>query len=142
MGKHSFTSLIFLIFGFYRFQLNRRLEYAEATRLKDLDTLKTQLYTNITHEFRTPLTVISGMTDQIRENPKEWFNEGLNMIKRNSNRLLNLVNQMLDLSKLESGKMALNLVQSDFVNYLKYLVESFCILMRKVKKYNYIFIVK
>ena len=120
-----YTSLIFLIFGFYRFQLNRRLQYEEANRLRELDSIKTQLYTNITHEFRTPLTVISGMITQIRENPKEWFNEGLNMISRNNDRLLNLVNQMLDLSKLESGKMALNLVQSDLVNYLKYLVEAF-----------------
>ena len=120
-----YASLVFLIFGFYRFQLNRRLQYAEANRLRELDAVKSQLYTNITHEFRTPLTVISGMITQIRENPKEWFNEGLNMISRNNERLLNLVNQMLDLSKLESGKMTVNLVQSDVVGYVKYLVEAF-----------------
>ena len=47
------------------------------------------------------------------------------MIQRNSNRLLDLVNQMLDLSKLESGKMGLHLQQGDLINYLKYIVESF-----------------
>ena len=114
-----------IVYGIYRFLLHRRMVAAEAQRLKELDAVKNKLYTNITHEFRTPLTVISGMADQLRENPGERLDEGLNMIKRNSNRLLQLVNQMLDLAKLESGKMALHLSQGDIVNYLKYLVESF-----------------
>lgn len=122
----SYASLLATaILFFYKYQLNRRLEHAEALRLRELDAFKTRLYTNITHEFRTPLTVISGMADQVRENPREWFSEGLTMIKRNSSRLLELVNQMLDLSKLESGKMPLHLRQADVVNYLKYLIESF-----------------
>ncbi|MBK9337917.1 MAG: response regulator [Lewinellaceae bacterium] len=114
-----------IIFGAYRFLLHRRLAQAESERLKELDAVKTRLYTNITHEFRTPLTVISGMSDQIRENPSEWLDQGTRMIKRNSNRLLDLVNQMLDLAKLESGKMALHLQPGDVVGYLRYLVESF-----------------
>lgn len=114
-----------LTYGMYHFLLHRRLAQAEAERLKELDTVKTRLYTNITHEFRTPLTIISGMAEQIRENPSEWLDEGLVLIKRNSARLLDLVNQMLDLAKLESGKMALHLQQGDVVRYLKYLVESF-----------------
>lgn len=114
-----------LTYGTYRFLLHRRLAQAEAERLKELDAVKTRLYTNITHEFRTPLTIISGMADQIRENPAAWLDEGLVLIKRNSARLLDLVNQMLDLAKLESGKMALHYQPGDVVRYLKYLVESF-----------------
>ncbi|MCB9282838.1 MAG: response regulator [Lewinellaceae bacterium] len=121
-----FTALVLLAaYSLYRFHLRTRLEHAEAVHLRELDAFKTHLYTNITHEFRTPLTVISGMADQVKENPKEWFNEGLKMIKRNSSRLLELVNQMLDLSKLETRKMALRYQQGDVVNFLKYLVESF-----------------
>lgn len=118
-------SFLGLMYTFYSIQLNRKLDKAEARRLKELVTVKTRLYTNITHEFRTPLTVISGMASQIKNNPKEWFNEGLNMIQRNSSRLLDLVNQMLDLSKLEDGKMRVHLQQGDIINYIKYLVESF-----------------
>lgn len=114
-----------IVYFFYKTQLNRRLEHAETLRLRELDAFKTNLYTNITHEFRTPLTVISGMADQVKENPKEWFSEGLKMIKRNSTRLLDLVNQMLDLSKLDSGKLALHYQQGNVVVFLKYLVESF-----------------
>lgn len=113
-----------LIYSVYRFQLKRNLDQAEASRLKEMDAVKNRLFTNITHEFRTPLTVISGMTDQIEENPKEWFKEGLSMIRRNTNRLLELVNQMLDLTKLESGKTTLHNQQGDIINYLKYIVES------------------
>ena len=102
-----------------------RLEQANTAHLQELDDLKTRLYTNITHEFRTPLTVISGMADQIGESPKRWLVEGVQMIKRNANHLLRLVNQLLDLRKLEAGKMSLHLVQGDVLAYLKYLVESF-----------------
>ncbi|MCP3928588.1 MAG: response regulator, partial [Bacteroidetes bacterium] len=114
-----------ILFFFYRFQLNRKLEKEDAKRVKELDAVKTKLYTNITHEFRTPLTIILGMVDQIKENPQAWFSEGLQMIKRSGKNLLHLVNQMLDLSKLESEAMPLNMMQGDIIAYLKYLFESF-----------------
>ncbi|MCB0706796.1 MAG: response regulator [Saprospiraceae bacterium] len=117
--------IISLVYGVYQFQLRRSLDKEEARRLRELDSVKTQLYTNITHEFRTPLTVILGMARQVISQPKEHFREGMDMIVRNGESLLSLVNQMLDLSKLESGRMALHLKQGEIVSFLKYLVESF-----------------
>ena len=99
-------------------------EQAEL-RLKDLDAFKTRFYTNITHQFRTPLTIILGMADQIRAHPSSWLNKGTEMIQRNGRRLLHLVSQILDLSKLEAGQMPVNLVCDDVIQYLKYIVESF-----------------
>jgi len=94
-------------------------------QLEEIDQLKAHFFTNISHEFRTPLTVISGMADQIIENEgKSPKNEGI-VIRRNSNILLDLVNQILDLRKLEAGKLALALVQSDIISYLRYHLESF-----------------
>jgi len=113
------------IFALYRFQLRRKLATAETRRLKELDAVKTRLYTNITHEFRTPLTVIGGMVEQISENPGKWLEEGLEMIRRNNRNLLRLVNQMLDLNKLESGSLPVNLIHGDILLYLNYLCESF-----------------
>ncbi|MCB9289995.1 MAG: response regulator [Lewinellaceae bacterium] len=107
-------------YSIYRFQINRRLALAEANRLKELDGFKTKLYTNITHEFRTPLTVIQGMAGQI-----EGHEEEKEAIQRNSRNLLNLVNRMLGLSKIEAGKMELNLVQGDILPFLRYVTESF-----------------
>ena len=114
---------------------NRRLEEEvkkrtkkiaeQAEELRELDELKTRFFTNISHEFRTPLTVISGMITQIRENPGQWLNKGLDLIHRNSSQLLSLINQILDLRKLESGALTANLSQGDIIHYLKYLSESF-----------------
>jgi two-component system sensor histidine kinase ChiS len=113
------------MYAFYQYELKQRLQQAESLRLKELDEVKTKLYTNITHEFRTPLTVILGMAQQIFDNPKEHFREGLKMIIRNGQNLLMLVNQMLDLSKLESGKLTLHYQRADIVSFLRYIVESF-----------------
>lgn len=114
-----------LIYAIYRFQLSRQLAKSETQRLQELDVAKTQLYTNITHEFRTPLTVILGMAKQLNGQLPNAQNLMVEMISRNGQNLLNLVNQMLDLSKLESGQMTLHLQQGDLITYLKYLVESF-----------------
>lgn len=93
--------------------------------LQDLDNFKTRLYTNITHEFRTPLTVILGMTKLVKEKPQEWLAEGVDTITRNGKQLLDLVNQMLDLSRLESGSMPLHLQQGNIIHFLSYLAQSF-----------------
>ena len=114
---------------FYRFQLSRKLALAESVRLADLDQLKSNLYTNITHEFRTPLTVILGMSNTLKSNiqDKELENaeKSIEMIERNGNNLLRLVNELLDLAKLENEKMDLNFVKGDIIPFIKYLSESF-----------------
>lgn len=110
----------------YRIRLRQHLQHREALRMKELDEVKTRLYTNITHEFRTPLTVILGMTEKLMGDGENGNDEApLAMIKRNGENLLNLVNQMLDLAKLESGKLSLLLVQADVVHYLRYVAASF-----------------
>ena len=117
---------------YLRFKVNRaklqsqlNYEHLEAKRAKELDTVKTQLYTNITHEFRTPLTVILGLANQVKDKPAEQFDNRMNMIVRNGQNLLNLVNELLDLSKLETGKMQLQVANGEMVGFLRYLVESF-----------------
>ena len=92
----------------------------EADRLKELNAFKARFYTNITHEFRTPLTVIMGIAENITNHEQEKT-----LIRRNSQNLLRLINQLLDLSKLESGTLALNWVHQDIIVYLQYLTESF-----------------
>lgn len=98
---------------------------SEARRLKELDRYKTRFYTNITHEFRTPLTIILGMVNQIRDNPERWYGEGLQMIQRNGRQLLQLVNQILDLNKLDKGKIVLKPRRGNLSGFLEYLLQSF-----------------
>ncbi len=118
-----------IILSIYRYNLSRSLARKEALRLKELNNLKSRLYANITHEFRTPLTVIKGMSDDMMENMSEKeqtrYANKLEMIDRNSRKLLHLVKQMLDMSKIESGNMKLDLIQDDIVSYLQYVLESF-----------------
>ena len=79
----------------------------EAEKLQELDTVKTQFFTNISHEFRTPLTLILGPIEDLkRKNPT---NSIYQIIHRNATRLLELINQLLDLNKLESGQMTVEL---------------------------------
>lgn len=98
---------------------------AENEQLQALDQLKSRFFTNISHEFRTPLTVIAGMAEQILENEGKWPKKEGIAIRRNSNILLDLVNQILDLRKLEAGKVEPKLLQSDIIAYLKYIADSF-----------------
>lgn len=101
------------------------VKQAETARLKELDEVKTRLFTNITHEFRTPLTIILGMTNLVKEKPDEWLEPGTEKIRNSGQYLLHLVNQMLELSKLESGNMPLHIYQQDIILQLRYLVELF-----------------
>jgi signal transduction histidine kinase/ligand-binding sensor domain-containing protein/CheY-like chemotaxis protein/AraC-like DNA-binding protein len=126
--------LIFLglLYSLNRFFLRRQeLQYQlqtekeEALRLKELDTFKSRLYTNLTHEFRTPLTVILGMVEEMKASPSKYGKEGLQLVERNGKNLLRLINQLLDLSKLENEAFELNQQQSDIIPFLRYLTESF-----------------
>ena len=120
-------SCCFVLLGyrFYRFQVSKKLAVAESLWLKEVDQLKSRVYTNITHEFRTPLTVILGMADAIRSKAGHQLQEALETITDNGKNLLKLVNEMLDLAKLESGNLALKMIQSDIVSFVKYLCKSY-----------------
>ena len=102
----------------------QKLDHANE-QLQALDEAKSRFFTNISHEFRTPLTVILGMVDQIERQPEKWLSQGMAIIKRNGQDVLQLINQILDLRKLESGKMEAEWVYEDIITYLSYLTESF-----------------
>ncbi len=109
------------LWGIYRFQLKRQLERQESQNLKKIDAVKNKTYANITHEFRTPLTVIQGQTEKLQKlGLDEHANSCVASIKNNSNRLLHLTNQILDLRKVEAGKFQIKLVQKEITGLLKY----------------------
>ncbi|MFK7981628.1 MAG: ATP-binding protein, partial [Saprospiraceae bacterium] len=109
------------LFGIYRFQLKRQLERQESQNLKEIDAVKNKAYANITHEFRTPLTLILGLSEQLQKlNLGEIASQKIAGIRNNGNRILSLVNQILDLRKIESGKFQIKLVQKEIVPLLEY----------------------
>ncbi|OGU66659.1 MAG: hypothetical protein A2W30_07315 [Ignavibacteria bacterium RBG_16_36_9] len=98
----------------------------EAQKLQEVDELKSRFFANISHEFRTPLTLIIGPAKQIIESTKEEkTRENLKVMHKNANRLLGLVNQLLDISKLESGNMKLRTSPQNIIPLIKALALSF-----------------
>jgi len=122
-----------MLYGTWKTQLRRiknkhkyEMSKFEAHKLHEVDELKSRFFTNISHEFRTPLTLILGPVKQMIEKIKdEKLRDNLNMVHRNARRLLELVNQLLDISKLEAGSMTLHTVQQNIVPLLRTLVLSF-----------------
>ena len=122
-----------IIYYTWRMQLKRvrvkhefEMSKFEAQKLHEVDEMKSRFFANISHEFRTPLTLILGPVKQVIERTKETkTKEDLNLVHRNANRLLGLVNQLLDISKIESGNMKLQTTPINIIPYLKALVLSF-----------------
>ena len=103
-----------------------QLDHMELNKMQELDEMKSRFFTNIYHEFRTPLTLIVGplkslLNDTYTGNPKNQYR----VIERNAERLLRLINQLLDLSKLESGTTSLKVSRVDIVQFLKPILYSF-----------------
>ncbi|MDX2249890.1 MAG: ATP-binding protein [Bacteroidia bacterium] len=103
-----------------------RLQQAESENLREIDHLKSRFFANISHEFRTPLTLILGPLNQFLSGKVQGEPAMLyRMMKRNAERLLQLINQLLDLSKLEAGRMQLKLIRADIYAFLRVQVGNF-----------------
>ena len=124
--------VFFLVIYVYRSYRNKQ----KANRLlAEMDELKSRLFSNISHEFRTPLTLILGPLEEMMELEKDKRpkKKTVKMMQRNANRLLDLVNQMLDLSKVDAGSMKLELVEDEIVKTIKIYILSFASLAENKK---------
>lgn len=103
-----------------------QLEHEHSVKLEEVDNMKSRFFANISHEFRTPLTLILGPAEQILSSQtKDELKKNVGLIQRNAANLLNLINQLLDLSKLDSGKLQLHASRQNFIPFLKGMVMSF-----------------
>ena len=108
-------------------EANRRLEAAnqELARLyeksKELDRMKTRFFSNVSHELRTPLALILGPAEKVlySGNLGPGERQSLEVVARNARTLLRHVNDLLDVSKLEAGKMDVNYTQEDLARLLR-----------------------
>ena len=108
--------------------------HEQSKKLKELDQAKSRFFANISHEFRTPLTLIMGPLEQRLSNCRDKEQqEELNIMLRNSRRLLNLVNQLLELARLESSKIQLKTSLQNIVSFIKSIAMCFESLARQNK---------
>ncbi len=97
----------------------------QAERLLELDRQKTEFFQNISHEFRTPITLIQGPLESAVANQQGLSYEQSAIALRNSRRLLRLVNQLLDLQRIDAGRMQPSFRPCDLVEFVGQIVESF-----------------
>jgi signal transduction histidine kinase/DNA-binding response OmpR family regulator len=109
-----------------RLKQELELEHLQAEKLQEIDRVKSRFFANISHEFRTPLTLILGPLEKLlAENVQEPVKKQYRLMLRNGRRLLRLINQLLDLARLEAGSMSLKARQENIVQLLKGIVLSF-----------------
>lgn len=114
------------IAGLFLFMLYRNRQKT-TIRLQELDTLKSNFFANISHEFRTPLTLISSPIDDVLsdETTSDKKRHQFNIAKQNAERLLELVNQLLDLSKIDAGHLRLHRQQGNILQLISSLSDAF-----------------
>jgi signal transduction histidine kinase/DNA-binding response OmpR family regulator len=122
-----------VLFSVYRLRMRdlrlrqrAEIEHLQAEHLSEVDRLKSRFFANISHEFRTPLTLILGPIRKWQEQASdEAQRRDLAMAERNAHRLMQLINQLLDLSKLDAGAMKLKAASRNIVPLVKGIANSF-----------------
>lgn len=103
------------------------LQRVQLEKEHELNELKVHFFTNITHEFRTPLTLILGPLEEMLERKSTFgtYGRNLELIHRNSQRLLRLINQLMEFRKVEKGKIELLLQEADVIPILHEIYDSY-----------------
>lgn len=118
-----YALLAVLVFRLYFRMVRKRITLEqEMAQLKNLDTFKNRFFAYVSHEFKTPLTIIIGLAERLRQQQKDM--PIADNIARQGQALLELVDQMVDIARLEDHNLSLNLVQGNFCRYIYYLAES------------------
>ena len=106
--------------------LRRRASHKKERKASEIKDLKLQMFTNISHEIRTPLTLLMSPLKQMREAEEDPHKKGqYNLMYRNSLRILRLVNQLMDMRKVDEGKMQLHFLETDVVYFIRDIMQSF-----------------
>lgn len=106
---------------------NIEFERIKAKKLHELDAFKLSLFTNLSHEIKTPLTLIISPLKKLIKGPvdNESLKENLHLMEKNANQLMDLVIQLLDYRKLQEGKLQLELKRGNIVQYCEGIFHSF-----------------
>ena len=111
---------VYILFTIYRLKHEVSVE-------QQISDIKLRFFTNISHELRTPLTLIAGPVEQVLKNDKlpADAREQLVVVERNTNRMLRLVNQILDFRKIQNKKMKMQVQRVDIVPFVRKVMDNF-----------------
>ena len=114
------------LYAFYRHRSRLRLRELEERKREEIHQVQLQFFTNISHEFRTPLSLILGPLEKLmKENVLPSLSQHYASMHRNANRLLSLINELMDFGKLESGALKLGVMRSNLPAFLDEMEEEF-----------------
>lgn len=125
--------LVLFLYRFIKIHYQLGIERIEVQKMKELDAMKTNFVTNVSHEFRTPLTLILEPLDNVlsQKNIQKPIRDKLTLIRKNANRLKRMTNQLLDYQKILTGKDALTLQRGDLCAFAKNVTGSFKLRVEK-----------
>jgi len=129
----TFAAVILLFITLAVIYRNYRMKMKANALLAEMDELKSRMFSNISHELRTPLTLILDPIEQMLDESEKVVptSRSLLTMQRNTLKILDLVNQMLDLSKLDAGRLKIDLSFNKLVHHLKVIASSFSTLAEK-----------
>lgn len=127
-GKNQRNSIIFIavvVFFIFLFVVLFIFQRRKTRRILEQEKLK--LFENIVHEIRTPLTLITGPLERIRKNPDENIDEYIRLMENNSQKLIHLINELLDASKLGKGKYRLSNQTGNIHHFIQNIINGFSV---------------
>jgi signal transduction histidine kinase/ligand-binding sensor domain-containing protein/AraC-like DNA-binding protein/ActR/RegA family two-component response regulator len=132
-------SIIMVALNRLKLSHNLMLEKNQKEREIEIGRIKDNFYTNITHEFRTPLTLVLGPLESIVEKYQHdsYLSNQIQLIKKNTTRLLVLINELLDFKKIEAGAMKLKVKEDNFSNFFAQIAQNFTS-FSEIQKINFV----
>lgn len=122
----AIISIIAGIVWYYQFKRRLELNKLEEQKREEMHQVQLQFFTNISHEFRTPLSLILGPLEKLQEeNPQSAYKHYYKVIYRNANRLMSLINELMDFRKLEAGVLKLHVMPGNMDLFLNEIYEEF-----------------
>ncbi len=128
---YTLMGIVALIFARQQIIRRERLrnklqqEHLALQKMQEVNTLKSQFFANISHEFRTPLTLIIGPLEKMLRQRSNGKKKELTIMHQNAKRLLRLINQLLDLSRLETGKLTIKKEEKELIRFIRTITSSF-----------------
>ena len=127
-----FLTICYFIYVYIRSKIEHRNDMIEREHAEQIQDAKLQFFINISHEIRTPMTLIMGPLEKLlSENKNEKIQASYLLIYRNAQRILRLINQLIDIRRIDRGQMHLKARETDMVGFVQDIMQAFGYLAKK-----------